>query len=40
MLVWRRWGFYQASIHSKIAVPGCSGVSQCWVSRSARCIVD
>src|SRR3979409_537924 len=40
MLVWRRRGLYQASIHSKIAWDSWVLVSHRWVSRSSRCIVD
>src|SRR3954447_21379843 len=38
--VCRRRGLYQASIHSKIAAPSSSGVSQIRWSRSSRCMVD
>ncbi len=40
MLVWRRRGLYQASIHSKIAEDNWAGVAQSRVSSSSRCIVD
>ena len=40
ILVCRRRGLYQASIHSKIACDSWTFVSHRWVSRSSRCIVD
>jgi hypothetical protein len=40
MLVWRRRGLYQASIHSKIAWDSWCLVSHRVVSSSSRCIVD
>ena len=40
MLVCRRRGLYQASIHSKIAEDSWAGESQSRVSSSSRCMVD
>lgn len=40
MLVCRRAGLYQASIHSKIAAPSSARDDQVCRSRSSRCIVD
>ena len=40
MLVCRRRGWYQPSVHSKIAWASWVLVPHRWVSRSSRCIVD
>ncbi len=39
MLEWRRFGLYQHSIHSKIAVASSARVLQVLESRSSSCIV-